>query len=276
MMPSKQFRRADAFGLSMAALLACATWVSQVDHPARARTQAPNPPLKISFQQPNTAETSAPRDRPRGGGTRPICSEEESQLGRCNGVSVAALVPFPEQQQPGEDEQSVTIYHAWGQTLEPAPTIWFYVPYPPEAIHSADFELLDEQHQLVAQGTGLEITATPGVIRYTPELDVPLVVGKTYRWNLLLRFDPLEPAADELVSGRIKRVAPSTTLRQQLDGSSSALQQASLLGEAGIWYDMVTMLSTVYAEHSAAWVDLLRSVGLEAIADEPLVDCCDD
>lgn len=276
MTPLTQFRQKGCSRLGLAILLVCAGWLPHGERSAVARPPEPSNRLKISFQQPNTSETSAPRDRPRGGGTRPICSEAEVQSGRCSGASLTALVPFPEKVQTSEAGQTTTIYQAWGQTLEAVPTLWFYVPYPAEAVHSAVFEMVDDENQLVAQGTDLEITSTPGVIRYTPSLDVPLAVGETYQWNLLLRVDPAQPALDELVSGRIKRVEASADLSQRLGEASSPLQQATVLGEAGIWYDTVTTLASVYAEHSAAWADLLRAVGLEAIADAPLVDCCSE
>ncbi|MEO0407632.1 MAG: DUF928 domain-containing protein, partial [Cyanobacteria bacterium P01_A01_bin.135] len=84
-----------------------------------------------------------------------------------------------------------------------------------------------------------------------------------------------EPAADELVSGRITRVAPSAELTQRLGTAATPLQQAEILGEAGIWYDTVTALAAVHSEQPVAWTTLLRSVGLDEIVDAPVLDCCD-
>ncbi|GAB4385512.1 MAG: hypothetical protein Kow00121_50550 [Elainellaceae cyanobacterium] len=168
-----------------------------------------------------------------------------------------ALVPSPETGQ------------AWGQTIASAPTLWFYVPYAQTDIYSMEFELWDEDNNLIVQDRQVSIPATPGITSYQVAAATPLEVGKTYRWYLLLRFDPNNPSLDEYVSGRIERIA-AADLSGQLE-AALPLEQAQLLAEAGVWYDTLTVLAAVQAEQPEIWSQFLQAVGLSAIAEEPLV-----
>lgn len=211
---------------------------------------------RVHFRQPNTGESSAPQDRPRGGGARPVCSTSGATP-VCSSQGLMALVPSPEMGQ------------AWGQTIVPDPTLWFYVPYAATDIARVEFELWDEDNNLVFRDRQLTIPVTPGVIPY-PISSIPLEVGKTYRWYFLLRFDLDNPSLDEYVSGRIQRITPEAELIRQLD-TAPALEQAQLLADAGIWYDTLTHLAAVYPQHPETWSQFLQMVGLSMIAEEPLV-----
>ena len=221
----------------------------------------------IEFKQPDTDEVSDPSDRPRGGGSRPICDLDASGSLPCTELRLTALVPFP-QAAAGAGSARPS---AWGQTLEPIPTFWFYVPYPPDSIHTAEFEVWDSEGTLVWQDPHLVLAQTPGIMAYRPALPQTLAVGQTYRWHLLLRFDPDHPSADAHVTGRVQRIATSAELTQQLAIATTPLQTARALAKNGIWYDTLTALAKVYPEQPEVWMDLLRSVGLEQVAAQKLV-----
>ena len=229
--------------------------------------------LKIQFEPPDTGEESAPQDRPRGGGTRPSCSDAPIRPAPCANLELTALVPYPEIVRDDGQGRSSKQPSAWGRTIAEIPTFWYYIPYPATAIHRAEFELWDKDGHLIIQDASVQIAETPGVIGYLPDLEEPLEVGKTYHWHLILRLDPDNPSLDEYVSGRIQRVAFSPEQAGQL-AVSSPLQQADLLAAAGIWYDTLTALAKVYRDAPATWIALLRQVELDEIAEEPLVDCC--
>jgi hypothetical protein len=255
-----------AGGLFMAtALLSAVLNIYSFSLPLKAALSQPSSTLKntsasplaqIQFRQPDLQEDSAPQDRPGGGGARPVCSDSSASI--CTSLGLMALVPFPETEQ------------AWGQTLQAAPTLWFYIPYPSTAIHRLEFELWDEENQLIAQDQQIPIPTTPGVIRYQIPDTVSLEVGKTYRWYFLLRLDPDNPSLDEQTNGRIERIAPSSELLNQLE-TSSLLEQAQYLAAAGIWYDTLTVLAELYPDRPEAWRNFLQTTGLDHIAEEPLI-----
>lgn len=227
-------------------------------------TQAAEPPeilnnSSVHFQPPDTQEDSAPQDRPKGGGARPACVDSSNPLPVCTDLSLMALVPFPQ------------LGQAWGQTIAESPTLWFYNPYAPSAIHSLEFELWDENNHLIAQDSNIPIPSAPGIIRY--RIPVSLNSGQTYRWYFLLRFDPNNPSLDEQVSGRIQRITLSAQQMRQLQ-TASPMQQAQQLAEAGIWYDTLVALAQTYPIHPEIWSNFLQTVGLQSVSAEPLIPCC--
>ena len=230
-------------------------------------------PRPIYFDPPDTGEESAPEDRPRGGGSRPPCSDVEISPAPCADLELTALVPFPEIVKDDGQGTLVKQPAAWGQTISETPTFWYYIPYPSAAVHGAEFELLDVDDNLIFRDPAVQLAETPGVIGYLPALEAPLEVGKTYHWHLILHIDPENPSLDEYVSGRIQRVDFSPEQAEQLE-TASPLQQADLLAEAGIWYDTLTALAKVYKDSPAAWIALLQQVELDEIAEEPIVNCC--
>lgn len=215
--------------------------------------------LDISFRQPNTRETGDPQDRPRGGGSRcgedsVVCLEE-----------MIALVPFQTGMDLNHPDQETAL--AWGQTLQSNPTLWFYLPYSEEVVYAAELELWNMEGDRIFHTTELPIPAKPGIVGYTLPDTVALEVQSTYRWHLLVQFDALNPSSDALVSGRIQRVSLSSP--QQLSTISPS-EQAQLLAEEGIWYDLLTTMATAYPQDNAswqtAWQNLLTEVGLTDVA----------
>ncbi|MDJ0707135.1 MAG: DUF928 domain-containing protein [Leptolyngbyaceae cyanobacterium MO_188.B28] len=240
---------------------------------ATASLEDPDHPERIYYQPPDTQENSDPQDRPRGGGSRPPCSESEMSPAPCADLELTALVPFPEIVKDDSQGSAAKQPAAWGRTIAEIPAFWYYIPYPATAIHSAEFELLDDNDNLIFRDPSVQLAETPGVIGYHPNLEAPLEVGKTYNWHLILHIDPDNPSLDEYVSGRIQRVALPPEQVAQLD-TLSPLQQADLLAEAGIWYDTLTALAKVYQDAPTAWISLLKQVELDEIAEEPIVNGC--
>ena len=237
----------------------------------------------IAFQPPDTMESTDPLDRPRGGGSR--CSSDGTPC--IDLLPLTALVPSHEHITPTAWGGTRSLFSTWGQTLSAQPTLWFYLPYGAEDVHGVKLELLSSSGDRVHYDGDVALGNTPGIWGYSLPPTVSLDVGETYRWNLLVKFDPLAPATDDLVSGRIQRVAlPAQTqqqLNQALDQTSdqvsdqaSAIAQAQILARSGIWYDLLTTIATAYPQDrvvwQAVWQDVLTDVGLSDIADVPLAD----
>ena len=221
----------------------------------------------IKFRQPDTDESSDPRDRPRGGGSRRICKArpDNSQV-LCTDQQLMALVPSNPLSE--NDDSS-----SWGLTLEEKPTLWFYIPYSSKSIHQVFFELFDSDGNKIFLEDTLKFNGIPGIIGYRPELSKNLEINKTYRWHLLLRLDPKNPSGDAYISGRIKRIAIPENL-QNHDHTHNPRKLASVLAKAGIWYDTLTILAELSREDPQYWHSLLQSVGLKNLVGEPISTCC--
>lgn len=162
-----------------------------------------------------------------------------------------------------------------GLSVAERPTFFVYVP--PSGAKKVFFSLQEEDTTHHYQTTFL-LPDKPGVISFKlPDAAPALQLGKNYKWSLVFVCDSeLEPDSPG-VSGWIRRVKPNTSLVNQRKMGDS-LESASNLASAGIWYDTLSTLAQLRRSQpanqtvTASWEELLKSVGLDAIATEPLID----
>ncbi|MEH2184178.1 DUF928 domain-containing protein [Nostoc sp.] len=73
----------------------------------------------------------------------------------------------------------------------------------------------------------------------------------------------------------VKRVEQNAILKSQLE-TATPKQRVALYATNGIWYDSLTAsteLRRLDPKHTD-WAAMLQAVGLNNIASEPIVDCC--
>ena len=149
-----------------------------------------------------------------------------------------------------------------GLTTAEHPVFWFYIPDAPEAIDSIEFSLhpLSGNESTTLYRTSLQLTKTPGVIGIPlpPSPEHSLKLNETYHWRLIVNCDRQQTSEDVLeLEGWVTRVQPSPN--------------------QVIWYDELTNLAKRYLsepqnpEIKKAWTELLKSVGLEGLAQAPLI-----
>lgn len=158
-----------------------------------------------------------------------------------------------------------------GLTTAEHPTFWFYVPYLPTV--SGEFVLQNEAQQTIYQ-TPISLLGTPGIVSLSlPSTAPPLETGKLYRWYFSIYCQPQQPPI--FVDGWIKRESLNLVLKSQLEQATSR-QRIALFADRGIWYDALTASAELqYIDSQPTdWAVLLKSVGLENIASEPMVKCC--
>ena len=161
-------------------------------------------------------------------------------------------------------------------TVGEYPTFWFYVPYSPNDIHSVQFVLLDDNDNYVYK-TALTLSKTPGVVSFRlPSTAEPLEIGKSYHWYFLIPCDSQKPSRSVFVNGWVQRVALNPALMSQLK-TATPQKRVALYAAAGIWHEAQTTLAELRrtepndAAIAAEWSDLLQSVGLEKLAQKPIV-----
>ena len=205
------------------------------------RTFAPRwtPPSSPKIaEMPSAPDTGTPDGRRTPGGTRPELSEACKQTDK----PLTALVPE----------------NGKGLTTAEHPVFWFYIPYTPEDIHSIEFSLHNRNETTTLYRTSLQLPKTPGVvgIPLPPSSEHSLKIDESYHWRLIVNCDRTETAENIL----------------ELDGWVTRVQQSS-----NPWYDQLTNLARRYlsepqnTEAKKAWTELLKSVGLEGIAQIPVV-----
>ncbi|MBD1881823.1 DUF928 domain-containing protein [Coleofasciculus sp. FACHB-T130] len=223
---------------------------------------------------PPPADRSAPAGRQRGGASRGTCP---AAIGE---EPLTALVPATQTSlNEGQSGNSPlkTFESVWALTAAEAPTFWYYIPYALTPDLPVEFILQDDQGNNVYQTKFIASQKQPGVVKVRlPATIAPLKVGKMYRWFFMIDCDPDAPP---LVEGSVQRIAPSATLMSQLQ-KATPRERVVLYAKQGIWHDALTALAELRSANpnDAAltndWVSLLNSGGLEAIAQEPVIDCC--
>ncbi|MBD2362409.1 DUF928 domain-containing protein [Anabaena minutissima FACHB-250] len=165
-----------------------------------------------------------------------------------------------------------------GLTFAERPKFFWYVPQ--TSVKTAKLLLLSDADQNVFYETTLTLPNTPGIVSYTlPESAPPLAIGKTYHWYLTLVCDAQDFSTNPRVEGWVERIQPESSLSEKL-ATADARKLPYIYAEAGIWHEALTAIAQLrYSEpknlrNILNWRQFLTSVGLNAIASEPLLDCC--
>lgn len=202
----------------------------------------------ISKNPPPPPRTPPPNRRKPGGGLDPVASS-------CNSTSkpLIALIPI---------ENPVL-------TASEHPTFLFYVPYTSGEVSRGEFSLLvwpDEKTRLYK--TSFALPQTPGIVSITlpPLPEYALKEGQHYRWYFKLYCKgnaSHQPDMD--LNGGVLRV--TATPGQGRSNDPTALV---------ISYDAIANLAeSIHASPQNTtlrnnWVNLLKAIGLEDLAREPM------
>ncbi|WP_197985413.1 DUF928 domain-containing protein [Leptolyngbya sp. Cla-17] len=163
-----------------------------------------------------------------------------------------------------------------GLTYSAKPTFYWHIPSSPAK--EAKFLILTGDDVDVVYEASIPLPAKSGIISYTlPKNAPPLEIGKRYHWFLTLDCNPADPGGNPITEGWTERVAPDVVFLRQLE-KADLKTRASLYAGNGIWHESVTTLGALRRTNpqdvsaSEGWNELLKSVGLSAIATEPLLD----
>ncbi|MBW4600854.1 MAG: DUF928 domain-containing protein [Calothrix sp. FI2-JRJ7] len=212
---------------------------------------------KITFRPPGEP---APKDT-AGGASRTVFGETTACSSARTGIGKSVTVVLP---------TTTNI----GFTLTEHPTVFVYIPQ--TTARKAFFSVQDEKNNNVYQ-TDIKLPSQPGVMQLKLPPDAPgLKANKNYKWSLVMICTAdLEPDSP-FVSGWIRRVEYKTNIRN--NSKTITLDSVSKLAETGIWYDTLATLAQLRMNQpnnqllATSWQELLDSVGLNAIANEPLVN----
>ena len=217
-----------------------------------------NKPL-IFNAPPPPDDINAPGGR-TGGGKRG-CENIDKQISGSKGKRLTALVPVY-----GSPDLELVL----GLTIAAHPTFWFYIPY---SHTPGEFVLQDEADRTVYQ-TPVSLSGTPGVVSLSlPSTASPLEIGKRYHWYFNIYCNPQQPPV--FVDGWIKRDSLNAALKNQLE-KATPKQRVALYAANGIWYEALTASAELRRTdpNRADWAAMLRTIGLDDIASEPMLECC--
>ena len=219
--------------LAFVTVLAIANFTS---NPAPGWTQ---PGSQLIADQPSAPDTGTPDGQQTPAGTRgETCKQTDKPF--------TALVPE----------------NGKGLTTAEHPIFWFYIPDAPDDIHSIEFSVHDQDEKTTLYRTSLQFTKTPGVIGIPlpPSPHYSLKLNEIYHWRFTVTCVGIETSGDPIIL--------------ELDGWVTRVQQSP---NQLIWYDELTNRAKRYflepqnIEVKKAWAELLESVGLKGLAQEPVV-----
>lgn len=157
----------------------------------------------------------------------------------------------------------------FGITYSSNPKFYAYVPK--TSAVAVVFTL--ENHD----GKGLDqkrinLTNTPSIVGI--QFDKPLEIGQDYKWLVSVVCVADDPE-DTFSEGIVRRVKPNLALIGKLE-KASEIERVDLYAKSGIWYDALAILAKLRLVQpidpalKAMWINLLKSSGLESLANTPI------
>lgn len=203
--------------------------------------------------------------RGRGGGTLDLCPYVEDAL-----WAFAPVDSLAENAEPPALES--VLMPTVGATIQPQPTLWFYVPYGAAASRPVEFVLIDAEETILTRQP-LTLPENPGVMPVSLPDEAALEAGQRYRWVFSIICNPANRSADLTVNGWIERVQPQSDIEAAI-ATLPATARPLFYAENELWYDTVDSLARQRlanpddAELAANWRALLETIGLEDTAIE--------
>jgi hypothetical protein len=198
-------------------------------------------------------------------------------------VTVTALLPKTNE---GELAAAETAKIEIENTIAERPT--FFVHVSQTSAQEAEFILkkkigedkygqpvYDEDNIIIDQTVALP--KNPGIVSISLPADAAaLEVGQLYFWAFQVICDPTDRSKDVMVEGAVQRIELDSTLANQLKRAEPR-DRPVLYADAGIWTDAVSTLFDLRkanpndAQLRQDWEDLLKSVGLDTVAQATLI-----
>lgn len=212
--------------------------------------------MQISLEFPPSPNNRGEVTSSAGGGTRSTDENTTPKVCSSGETLLTALTP-------GESEAEITI--------SPNPAFFFYIPE--TEAKEAEFVLQDEVGNLIYDKR-FELPETAGIVQVSLPETVALAVDQEYEWQFIILCDPDDITQVEFVQGYIQRSELTPELQSQLETASEPLEKAELYAKERIWQDTLMTVAQLRDSYQTEWEQLLKSVGLEAIASAPITPCC--
>lgn len=175
--------------------------------------------------------------------------------------------------------------NGFGTTTAEYPTFAVYLPaLSPETNPEIEFVLKTAQQKEIYK-TKFRVNRGAGIVNLSlpKTTNLPaLKLNENYLWSATLICNPEDVkigdlSGNKVVSGVIRRVTPRSNVQQELAKAKSLRDRVVIYAKAGIWYDALSNLAELRRRNpnepifSSDWRELLKSVGMENIAQEPIL-----
>jgi hypothetical protein len=155
-----------------------------------------------------------------------------------------------------------------GKTVAESPTLYWYVP--PTKAESGELVVMDEAENIIYK-RNFPLPKSGGIIKLTIPANAGMKLGQSYRWYFNVVCNSEDRGEDEYTAGLIEFTHLGNVLENQLE-QASLIKRAEIYAKNYIWYDALDSIARIRGEKAQEWEELLTSVGLGAIAKEPILD----
>lgn len=152
----------------------------------------------------------------------------------------------------------------------------FFVHVSQNSGQKAEFMVVNEKGDQIYKNSNITLSGSPGIVSLSIPANAPaLDAGKPYYWSFTVACDD-DWTKNPAVDGWVKRVELNSTLANQLKRAVPR-DRPVLYADAGIWTDAVSTLFDLRkanpndAQLRQDWEDLLKSVGLDTVAQATLI-----
>ncbi len=204
-----------------------------------------------------------------GGAARGICSKDADSAGSKIGNSSLSLIPLIPLAATGE-----TVL----ETISSHPTFFVYLPK--TLAEQVEISVRDHQSAQPLYNETLVLKRTGGIVQVSlpTEKVESLETNHQYSWQLTVVCDPDadDQSGNQVIKGEIKRVEAASGFSQIIKGAK-LVDQAPLYAAEGYWLESLDTLAKMRQSNPQDpevfqdWTDLLSSVKLDAIAQEPIL-----
>ncbi|PZV09643.1 MAG: hypothetical protein DCF22_18175 [Leptolyngbya sp.] len=168
---------------------------------------------------------------------------------------------------------------SFSTTTSYTPTLFWYIPKTKAVM--GELRITDDSDKDI-YSTLIPLNGGSGVLSHPLPKSATndMESGKDYRWQFALICDANQPSRNPFVEGIVQRIEVNEALASALQKAANVRDRASIYAASGIWQDAIATLAQERCTSPkdptllTSWNTLLKSVRLEAFAQEPLSLTC--
>ncbi|MEL7039424.1 MAG: DUF928 domain-containing protein [Cyanobacteria bacterium J06592_8] len=162
-------------------------------------------------------------------------------------------------------------------TVNPHPTLWFYLPMNSGEIREMEIAILKGMDAVYDQEiSGEKLANLPGFISIDLPPEDQNKLDKGIAYQLLIYCGDSESSQLRIPKIPTQLQTPSPELQTQLEQATSELEQAKIYNQNNMWYDALTILGRLRRqtpdnpEYKQEWEQILKKIKLAELADKPI------
>ena len=148
------------------------------------------------------------------------------------------------------------------------PTFYLYIPKNDGNI--GYFMLMDENKNSIYEQE-FKLTKQSGILKVSIPKTINIKINQKYSWSFSIICDPDYWMKAPYVKGSLQRIKLSQNIKKNLN-EATILEKAKMYAKLKIWHETLSTVADLRSQQPKEWEELLISVGLKAICQEPFLN----